>query len=111
MSAPAHHHSKEEGATFPASGRGSRPEGLMNTLLTSTTVLADSVSLDRDTVTPGVLGFLVIFVIGVGLYFLMRSLLGKLRALPKDDDFGARAGASAASAEDEGPKAAGPSSS
>ncbi|WP_150252735.1 hypothetical protein [Nocardiopsis deserti] len=66
----------------------------MNTLLTSATVLASDFELDRDTVTPGVLGFLVIFVIGVGLYFLMRSLMGKLRALPKDDDFGARTAAS-----------------
>ncbi|WDZ91808.1 hypothetical protein [Nocardiopsis sp. HUAS JQ3] len=66
----------------------------MNTLLTSATVLAGDFQLDRDTVTPGVLGFLVIFVIGVGLYFLMRSLMGKLRALPKDDDFGARTAAS-----------------
>lgn len=66
----------------------------MNTLLTSATVLAGDFQLDRDTVTPGVLGFLVIFVIGVGLYFLMRSLMGKLRALPKDDDFGAGTGAS-----------------
>ncbi|WP_444962493.1 hypothetical protein [Nocardiopsis sp. M1B1] len=66
----------------------------MNTLLTSATVLAGDFQLDRDTVTPGVLGFLVIFVIGVGLYFLMRSLMGKLRALPKDDDFGARNAAS-----------------
>ncbi len=66
----------------------------MNTLLTSATVLASDFELDRDTVTPGVLGFLVIFVIGVGLYFLMRSLLGKLRALPKDDDFGAGTAAS-----------------
>ncbi|MCP3015990.1 hypothetical protein NGM33_21925 [Nocardiopsis dassonvillei] len=66
----------------------------MNTLLTSATVLAGSFQLDKDTVTPGVLGFLVIFAIGVGLYFLMRSLLGKLRALPKDDDFGARTTAS-----------------
>jgi hypothetical protein len=66
----------------------------MNTLLTSATVLAGGLQLDRDTVTPGVLGFLVIFAIGVGLYFLMRSLMGKLRALPKDEDFGARTEAS-----------------
>ncbi|WP_017571842.1 hypothetical protein [Nocardiopsis halotolerans] len=62
----------------------------MNTLLTSATVLAGQVSLDKDTVTPGVLGFLMIFAVGVGLYFLMRSLMGKLRALPKDGDFGTR---------------------
>ncbi|MEE2037873.1 hypothetical protein Q8791_11645 [Nocardiopsis sp. CT-R113] len=54
----------------------------MNTLLTSSAVLATDVSLDKDTVTPGVMGFLVIFAIGVVLYFLMRSLTGKLRALP-----------------------------
>ncbi|MFD3688312.1 hypothetical protein ACFWTE_26220 [Nocardiopsis sp. NPDC058631] len=57
----------------------------MNTLLTSSAVLATDVSLDKDTVTPGVMGFLVIFAIGVVLYFLMRSLTGKLRALPKED--------------------------
>lgn len=73
----------------------------MNTLLTSATVLASDFELDRDTVTPGVLGFLVIFVIGVGLYFLMRSLMGKLRALPKDDDFGARTAASGDDGSDE----------
>ncbi|MFD6949354.1 hypothetical protein A6A08_12620 [Nocardiopsis sp. TSRI0078] len=67
----------------------------MNTLLTSATVLASDFELDSDTVTPGVLGFLVVFAIGVGLYFLMRSLMGKLRALPKDDDFSAGAGAPA----------------
>ncbi|WP_033304089.1 hypothetical protein [Nocardiopsis alkaliphila] len=50
----------------------------MNTLLTSATVLADSFSLDKDTVTPGVLGFLAIFVLGVALFFLMRSMTGKL---------------------------------
>jgi hypothetical protein len=50
----------------------------MNTLLTSATVLADSFSLDKDTVTPGVMGFLAIFAIGVCLYFLMRSMMGKL---------------------------------
>ncbi|PDP85171.1 hypothetical protein CQJ94_24560 [Glycomyces fuscus] len=88
----------------------------MNTLLTSATVLAGDFQLDRDTVTPGVLGFLVIFAIGVGLYFLMRSLMGKLRALPRDDDFGAGTAASddgsadavqasAAASEDSAPRA------
>ncbi|WP_150245426.1 hypothetical protein [Nocardiopsis quinghaiensis] len=67
----------------------------MNTLLPSAAVLASDLELDSDTVTPGVLGFLVVFAIGVGLYFLMRSLMGKLRALPKDDDFTAGADASA----------------
>lgn len=88
----------------------------MNTLLASATVLAGEVELDRDTVTPGVLGFLMILVIGIGLYFLMRSLMGKLRALPKDDDFSTRAEADdgdrtgdgaavGASAEDDTPRA------
>lgn len=53
----------------------------MNTLLASATVLANDFALDKDTVTPGVLGFLAIFVIGVCLYFLMRSLVGKLRGV------------------------------
>lgn len=53
----------------------------MNTLLTSATVLANDFALDKDTVTPGVMGFLAIFAIGVCLYFLMRSLLGKLRGV------------------------------
>ena len=53
----------------------------MNTLLTSATVLADSFSLDKDTVTPGVMGFLAIFAIGVALFFLMRNMLGKLRGV------------------------------
>lgn len=53
----------------------------MNTLLASTTVLAQDFALDKDTVTPGVMGFLAIFAIGVCLYFLMRSLMGKLRGV------------------------------
>jgi hypothetical protein len=53
----------------------------MNTLLTSAVVLADSVDLDRDTVTPGVLGFLTVAAIGAALYFLMRSMSGKLVAV------------------------------
>ncbi len=53
----------------------------MNTLLASTTVLAQDFALDKDTVTPGVLGFLAVFAIGVCLYFLMRSLVGKLRGV------------------------------
>ncbi|MBE1459995.1 hypothetical protein H4W79_004209 [Nocardiopsis terrae] len=53
----------------------------MNTLLTSATVLAGDFALDKDTVTPGVLGFLAVFAIGVCLYFLMRSLVGKLRGV------------------------------
>lgn len=53
----------------------------MNTLLTSATVLANDFALDKDTVTPGVMGFLAIFAIGVCLYFLMRSLVGKLRGV------------------------------
>ncbi|MEU3016537.1 hypothetical protein ABZ635_03970 [Nocardiopsis sp. NPDC007018] len=53
----------------------------MNTLLASTTTVAQDFALDKDTVTPGVLGFLAIFAIGVCLYFLMRSLIGKLRGV------------------------------
>ncbi len=53
----------------------------MNTLLLSATGPATDFALDKDTVTPGVLGFLAIFAIGVCLYFLMRSLVGKLRGV------------------------------
>ncbi|GAB3745244.1 hypothetical protein GCM10027590_62980 [Nocardiopsis nanhaiensis] len=53
----------------------------MNTLLVSSAVIASDFDLDSDTVTPGVLGFLAIFAIGVALYFLMRSLLVKLRGV------------------------------
>ncbi|WP_159941798.1 MULTISPECIES: hypothetical protein [unclassified Nocardiopsis] len=62
----------------------------MNTLLTPATVLASDFELDSNSVTPGVLGFLVVFAIGVGLYFLMRNLTRRLRALPKDEEFAAR---------------------
>ncbi|NYJ34237.1 hypothetical protein [Nocardiopsis aegyptia] len=53
----------------------------MHTLLTSAVVLADSVDLDTNTVTPGVLGFLMVAAIGAALYFLMRSMSGKLGTL------------------------------
>lgn len=53
----------------------------MANLLSSATVLAGELEVDTDTVTPGVLGFLTIFAIAIGLYLLMRSLLGKLRGL------------------------------
>lgn len=42
------------------------------------TALADTTELNTDLVTPGVLGFLVIFVIALALYFLMRNMTGKL---------------------------------
>lgn len=42
------------------------------------TMLADTTELNTDLVTPGVLGFLIIFVIGLALYFLMRNMMGKL---------------------------------
>lgn len=42
------------------------------------TVLADTTELNTDLVSPGVLGFLVIFVIALVLYFLMRNMTGKL---------------------------------
>lgn len=53
----------------------------MNTLSTSAVVLADSIDLDTNTVTPGVLGFLVVAAIGAALYFLMRNMSGKLGTL------------------------------
>lgn len=42
------------------------------------TALADTTELNTDLVTPGVLGFLVIFGIALALYFLMRNMTGKL---------------------------------
>ncbi|MBB6120215.1 hypothetical protein [Nocardiopsis algeriensis] len=56
----------------------------MNSVLASATVVAETFTLDRDTVTPGVLGFLVIFAIGVCLYLLMRSMTSKLDVVRKD---------------------------
>ncbi|MFD6100427.1 hypothetical protein ACFVWN_08065 [Nocardiopsis flavescens] len=53
----------------------------MNTLLVSAVVSADTFTLDKYTVTPGVLGFLVIFAVGVALYLLMRSMTGKLKTV------------------------------
>ena len=53
----------------------------MNTLLVSAAADTDTFTLDKYTVTPGVLGFLVIFAIGVALYLLMRSMTGKLKAV------------------------------
>lgn len=88
----------------------------MNTLLTSATVLADSFSLNKDTVTPGVLGFLAIFVLGVALFFLMRNMTGKLSVLraeaeaekqkaseESEEPQSPEAGVSAAEATDEDP--------
>ncbi|WP_017590714.1 hypothetical protein [Nocardiopsis ganjiahuensis] len=74
----------------------------MNTLLASATVLANDFALDKDTVTPGVMGFLAIFAIGVCLYFLMRSLVGKLRGVSAR----AEEQEAAEAAEKEGPEAA-----
>jgi hypothetical protein len=54
-------------------------------------VLADT-QINTDTVTPGVLGFIVIAVIGFVLYFLMKSMLGKLREV-KGKEFGEDSGA------------------
>ena len=53
----------------------------MNTLPVSAMVLADLTELNTDLVTPGVLGFLVIFGIALVLYFLMRSMASKLAPL------------------------------
>jgi len=53
----------------------------MNTLPVSAMVLADLTELNTDLVTPGVLGFLVIFAIALVLYFLMRSMTSKLAPL------------------------------
>lgn len=44
----------------------------------SATALADTTELNTNLVTPGVLGFVVIFVIALTLYFLMRNMTGKL---------------------------------
>ncbi|WP_028648937.1 hypothetical protein [Nocardiopsis sp. CNT312] len=72
----------------------------MNTLPTSAVVLAGTVDLDTDTVTPGVLGFLAIFAVGLALYYLMRNMTGKLRALNADTEREG-AGPAAASSEEE----------
>ena len=53
----------------------------MNTLLVSAAANTDTFTLDKYTVTPGVLGFLVIFAVGVALYLLMRSMTGKLKTV------------------------------
>ena len=53
----------------------------MNTLPVSAMVSADLTELNTDLVTPGVLGFLVIFAIALVLYFLMRSMASKLAPL------------------------------
>ncbi|WP_306369210.1 hypothetical protein [Nocardiopsis sp. CC223A] len=53
----------------------------MNTLLVSAAANADTFTLDKNTVTPGVLGFLVVFAVGVALYLLMRSMTGKLKTV------------------------------
>ncbi|MBE3000223.1 hypothetical protein IDM40_16160 [Nocardiopsis sp. HNM0947] len=58
----------------------------MQSLPTSATVLADTIELNTDLVTPGVLGFLVIFAIALGLYFLMRSMTGKLTHVRDSDE-------------------------
>jgi flagellar biosynthesis/type III secretory pathway M-ring protein FliF/YscJ len=54
---------------------------VMNTLPVSAMVLADLTELNTNLVTPGVLGFLVIFGIALVLYFLMRSMTSKLTPL------------------------------
>ncbi|MDT0327939.1 hypothetical protein [Nocardiopsis lambiniae] len=53
----------------------------MNTLLASAAANTTTFTLDKYTVTPGVLGFLVIFFIGVCLYLLMRSMTSRLNAV------------------------------
>ncbi|WP_026127511.1 hypothetical protein [Nocardiopsis lucentensis] len=78
----------------------------MNTLLTSAAVLAEEVQMDRNLVTPGVLGFLMVFAVGVGLYFLMRNMTGKLRTLSADADEADGSGTSVAGASGEGAEAA-----
>src|SRR5699024_9271266 len=61
--------------------RSSGSMNVMNTLPVSAMVLADLTELNTDLVTPGVLGFLVIFGIALVLYFLMRSMTSKLTPL------------------------------
>lgn len=53
-------------------------------LAVALTSLADSEVADAD-VTPGVLGFILIFAIGVGLFFLLRSMRQKLLRIQKDE--------------------------
>lgn len=48
--------------------------------MSPTLVLADS-QINSELVTPGVLGFIVVALIGFVLYLLMKSMLGKLQAV------------------------------
>lgn len=41
--------------------------------------------LDENKVTPGVLGFLVFAVMGLAVWWLMRSMSGRMEALKKKD--------------------------
>ncbi|WP_285757670.1 hypothetical protein [Nocardiopsis ansamitocini] len=50
--------------------------------------LAQSANIVASTVTPGVLGFIVIALIGGALYFLMRNM-NKHLAVMRASDFGA----------------------
>lgn len=57
----------------------------MNAVFVSAyTSLPGTVELDTDTVTPGVLGFLVIFAIAAALFFLMRSMKDRLGGMDFD---------------------------
>ncbi|TQN32891.1 hypothetical protein FHX37_2878 [Haloactinospora alba] len=68
----------------------------------SAAVLLADTDTPTDLVTPGVLGFLVVAFVGAVLYFLMKSMVGKLsRVRDADTDAGEGTGdGTAAVAED-----------
>ncbi|MBB4929770.1 hypothetical protein F4561_000590 [Lipingzhangella halophila] len=69
--------------------------------MSPTLVLADS-QIPPETVTPGVLGFIVVALIGFVLYFLMKSMLGKLQTV-RGKEFGEDKAAGAEPGESAGP--------
>lgn len=56
----------------------------MNAALAVSTALATQDAYDPDDVTPGLLGFLIVFAIGVALWFLLKSMNGRLKRIDVD---------------------------
>jgi len=50
-------------------------------------VLAEALAVDKDKVTPGLLGFVVVALLGLATYLLVRSMNRQLKKidLPEDD--------------------------
>lgn len=76
----------------------------MSTALAVGTALANQDAYNPDDVTPGLLGFLVVFAIGVALWFLLKSMNGRLKRIDVDAHSRSRADAAAPTGEsdDEG---------